>query len=78
MKPWMCSKCQKRFNDPTPIRMHIRDVHDGDGKPVRVPKSERRQREDAEPSIAQRAIDAQQNRAMGLPVDDEFDWINDL
>lgn len=78
MKPWMCSTCSKRFHDPKPILMHVRDAHKGEGKPIRVPKSERRQREDNEPSIAQRAIDAQLNRAMGLPVDDEFDWVNDL
>ena len=49
-KHWMCSKCKKRFADPQSIPMHVKDKHGGDGKAVRVPKSERRQREDAEPS----------------------------
>jgi hypothetical protein len=73
MKPWMCSKCRKKWSDPKPIFNHIRDAHGGDGKPVRVPKSERRQREDAEPSMADLAIQAHIDRAMGIPNDD--DWL---
>lgn len=72
--PWMCSRCQKRWHDPNGgLQMHIRDVHGGDGKAVRVPKSERRQREDAEPSMAELAIAAQIDRAMGIKNDD--DWL---
>lgn len=72
-KHWMCSKCQKRFSDPRSIPHHARDTHAGDGKAVRVPKSERRQREDREPSMADLAIQAQIDRAMGIPNDD--DWL---
>lgn len=72
-KHWMCSKCQKRFADPRGIPMHVKDKHGGDGKAVRVPKSERRQREDREPSMADLAIQAQIDRAMGIKNDD--DWL---
>lgn len=71
--PWMCSACGKRWSDPKAIPMHIRDKHAGDGKAVRVPKSERRLREEREPSMADLAIQAQLDRAMGLPNDD--DWL---
>ena len=72
-KHWMCSKCLKRFADPKSISHHVRDLHAGDGKAVRIPKSERRQREDREPSMADLAIQAQIDRAMGIPNDD--DWL---
>lgn len=72
-KAWMCSRCRKRFADPRSIPMHVRDKHKGDGEAVRVPKSERRKREDAEPSMADLAIAAEIDRAMGIPNDD--DWL---
>ena len=71
--PWMCSACNKRFPDPQPARAHIQGVHDGNGEAVRVPKSERRIREDADPSFADLAIQAEIDRAMGIPNDD--DWL---
>lgn len=72
-KHWMCSKCQKRFADPRSIPHHVRDAHGGEGEARRVPKSERRQREGREQSMADLAIQAQMDMAMGIRNDD--DWL---
>lgn len=72
-KHWMCSTCSKRFADPRSIPNHVKDAHGGDGQAVRVPKSERRQREEREQSMADLAVQAQIDRAMGIPNDD--DWL---
>lgn len=73
MKAWQCSKCGKRWAGPKGIAMHVRDKHGGNGKAERIPKSERRQREAREPSMADLAVQAQIDRAMGVPNSD--DWL---
>ncbi len=71
--PWMCNRCGKRWSDPRGIPEHVRAKHADVGEAVRVPKSERRQREDAEPSMADLAVQAEIDRAMDIPNDD--DWL---
>lgn len=66
-KPWACSRCGKKFSDPVPVRAHIASKHGGKGEPVRVAKRE------YEPSMADLAVQAEIDRAMGIPNDD--DWL---
>lgn len=66
--PWMCNRCFKRFPDPKPARDHIRNAHKTGGEPVRVPKRE------CEESMADRAVDAAIDRAMGVYNPDQ-EWL---
>jgi hypothetical protein len=73
--PWRCNRCLKKFADPAPVRQHIQHVHKGVGEPERVPKSAKRLREEAEgPSMADRAIDAELDRAMGV-YNPDAEWL---
>lgn len=72
-KQWKCGRCGKRHHTRVSTIQHISSMHGGVGEPELV-----KPRDDEELSIAQRAMAAQLDKAMGLPVDDELDWINDL
>jgi hypothetical protein len=67
MKPWKCSRCGKKYANPDSVRIHVRDKHKGKGEPCRVPSPE------DDESFADRAIQAEIDRAMGIPNDD--DWL---
>lgn len=63
-KPWKCSRCGKRCANPESVLNHVRDRHRGRGEAVRVAKA------DAEPSLAERAVEAEIDRSLGLHNDD--------
>jgi hypothetical protein len=67
MKPWKCSRCGKKYANPDSVRAHIYHKHRDIGEPQRVPP------DDDEPSFADRARQAEIDRAMGIPNDD--DWL---
>jgi len=68
-KPWACSRCGKKYASPEAVRAHLRDKHKGKGAVARATTK----KHDDEPSMAYRAVQAEIDRAMGIPNDD--DWL---
>lgn len=67
MKPFSCSRCQKRFTTRHGAEMHIRDTHDqGEVLKVKPPRHPRTREE----SMAEIAVDALLKRSMGEPLDE--------
>lgn len=64
-----CSRCGKKFANPRNTQNHINDAHQGDGKVLKVKQP---RRIDREPSMAERAIDAELAIAMGEHTDDAW------
>jgi len=71
MKQWKCSRCNRRFNQPKDVRNHLRDTHKGEGEALRVVYNPS---DDGEPSMADRAIQAQLDKNMGIYNFDQ-EWL---
>jgi hypothetical protein len=70
LKPFECSRCHRTFKTRRATRMHIDAIHEqGD-----VIKRKPRPTEPDDESIADRCVQAQLDRAMGIPNDD-IDWL---
>jgi hypothetical protein len=74
-KPFMCGACHKRFAIETAVRDHILSVHRSAGSVGifhQIGTAGGRDH-DASPSMADLAVQASIDRAMGIPNDD--DWL---
>lgn len=76
-KPWQCNHCTKKFADVFALRDHHKVKH----KNKKLSKAakeaihaHREKRGDFEESFADRAINAQLDRAMGVDNPD-YDWL---
>lgn len=67
-KPYQCEYCPSRFGDVNAAKQHCAKKHRG-----RRNKWAHLMRENDEPSMASRLVDAQIDASMGLPVDDDIE-----
>ena len=67
-----CSRCLKRFRTKKSAEDHIRQLHGGSGKVL--PYVYKHRADADEPSMADRAVQAELDRAMGIGNDD-IDWL---
>lgn len=75
-KHFACAYCGKRFADAQGRWQHTRARHPRKPNPALVPNAQPRPpRQSDDESIADLLIEAEINRAMGLPVDE---WIEDM
>jgi hypothetical protein len=67
-----CSRCKKRFRLKKSAEAHIRQLHGGAGEILLYVY--RHKADDDEPSMADRAVQAEIDRACGIPNDD-IEWL---
>jgi len=71
LKPFECSRCHRAFKTRGAVLNHVRDLHKGVGT---WEKRKPRPVEADEESMADRAVQAELDRAMGIPNDD-IEWL---
>ena len=71
MKVFKCSRCNKSFHQQKSVLNHVKDVHGGVGS---VEKRERPPQEPDDESMADRAVAAEIDRAMGIYNPDQ-EWL---
>ncbi|MEQ9634639.1 MAG: hypothetical protein RLW68_00995 [Devosia marina] len=70
--PWMCGQCKHGFRSQDAVRMHINDAHPTIRNCGIYHRIEQVAGPEYEPSLGERAVDAELALAMGEPTEDAW------